>query len=563
MKTNRILKRYTLIAYFTFFLLLIIFSSIFTRIVPIGGLYAYNPTTFNLITYIPLSIWIALFALGGLLIYLYSSDSLDTTKTYWLMLATLLVIFSVFYALPNLIEPNPRFVDSWVHGRTANSIVIDGHLNPEEFGYQAYPSSFTILAAISMITGIEITLLLRVIPLFLVLMFFSTFTIFIKELLNDPKLAIIASFIFGLSTFYLSFHFSPEAFGWIFLFLLLTLLAKETRDKTDSKPFKKQQIFILLVILGMTITHPVTQLSTVLIMFTLFILGKIWKTKQIKLDIIILTVALFAAWAISFGYQYFVIITKSFGIAFEKITSDITSSMIARPLQEQFPTEISGILLYRRIIYVLVPSLALCGIFLYWKKNNKKIDSKLTFLLSILAAGIIVVPLTAFGILPLERPIKLAFIPLSILSAYLIAQKKKLTVLTLIFLLTTIPINFASFYWGEPTKMTHDWEISSAQFVSANFHGTVLGEFKETSILKFYGNFNKVYNDYYLVGNRPDVFNLTFIKEQNIELVYITQLTIMKESLAGRRLEISTFVNSTLFNCVNSNGYSITFLRNR
>jgi hypothetical protein len=531
--------------------------------VPIGGLYAYDPTTFNLITYIPLSIWIALFALGGLLIYLCSSDSLDTKKTYWLMLATLLVIFSVFYALPNLIETNPRFVDSWVHGRTANSIATDGHLNPEEFGYQTYPSSFTILAAISMITGIEIILLLRVIPLFLVLMFFSTFTIFIKELLNDPKLAIIASFIFGLSTFYLSFHFSPEAFGWIFLFLLLTLLAKETRDKTDSKPFKRQQIFILFVILGITITHPVTQLSTVLIMFTLFILGKIWKTKQIKLNVIVLTVVLFAAWAISFGYQYFVIITKSFGIAFEKTLSDITSSIIARPLQEQLPTEISGLLLYRRIIYVLVPSLALCGIFLFWKKNNKKIDYKLTFLLSILTAGIILVPLTAFGILPLERPIKLAFIPLSILSAYVIAHKKKLTVLILLFLLTTIPINFASFYWGEPIKMTHDWEISAAKFVSANFRGTILGEFKETSILKFYGNFNKVYSDYYLVGSRPDIFNLAFIKEQNIELVYITQLTIMKESLAGRQMEISTFVNSTLFNCVNSNGYSITFLRNR
>jgi hypothetical protein len=478
------------------------------------------------------------------------------------MLATLLVIFGVFYALPNLIETNPRFVDSWVHGRTANSIATDGRLNPEEFGYQTYPSSFTILTAISVTTGIEITSLLRVIPLFLVLMFFSTFTIFIKELLNDPKLAIIASLIFGLSTFYLSFHFSPEAFGWIFLFLLLTLLAKQTGDKTDPRPLRRQRILILLVILSIVITHPVTQLSIVLIIFSLFVLGATWKTKQIKLGTIILTVVLFAAWATSFGYQYFAEITVSFRSAFEKIFSDITSSTVASQLQEQVPAEISGLLLYRRVLYVIVPSLALCGIILYWKRNNRKIDSRLTFLLSILAAGIIATPLTVFGILPLERPIKLAFVSLSILSAYFISQKKKLVVLALVFLLATIPINFATFYWSEAARMTHDWETSSARFISAKYNGTVLGEFKDTSILRFYGNFGRVYNDYHLVGERPNVFDLAFIKEQEIGLVYITQLTVMKESLAGTQLEISTFVNSTSLDCVNSNEYSITLLRN-
>jgi hypothetical protein len=541
---------------------------LFARISPNADLYNYNLQVFNLFFYIPISVWIGTLGLGGMLLFLFMSDNYKFSRNYvhGLMFAAMLIIFIVFYGLPHIIEQNPRSADSWVHGRTASSLVINGHLDPNKFRYQSYPSSFMILIIIHMITSIEITLLLRIIPLFLVLMFFFTFTILIKELFKDIKIAIIASLIFGLSTFYLSFHFSPEAFGWILLFLLFTLLVKRLQDKTAFKASKKLQFLIILTVLGITITHLVTQISTVLILFTLFMLSNIWKIKQIKFSIVILpmlAMILFTAWTTFFGYRYISGIIKGFEVAFEKTMLDITSSIIARPLQEKIPTEITSLLLYRRSIYVVVPLLALCGIFLYWRKNNKKIDSKLTFLLSILTTGIILVPLTAFGTLPLERPIKLAFIPLSILSAYFIIQKK-LATLVLIFLLTTIPINFASFYWSEVNKMTHDWEISSAQFISANFHGTVLGEFKEACIMRFYGNFKKVYDDYQQVGERqPDIFNLTFIKKQKIELVYISQLNIMDHFLAGRRLEICTFVNFTLFNCVNSNEYSITLLRNQ
>jgi hypothetical protein len=108
--------------------------------------------------------------------------------------------------------------------------------------------------------------------------------------------------------------------------------------------------------------------------------------------------------------------------------------------------------------------------------------------------------------------------------------------------------------------MTHDWEISSAIFISDHFNGVALGGFKETSIWKFFGNFSKIYNDYYLYGTKPDVFNLTFIQKQSIELVYISQTTLQKELLSGRPLNVSTFIDSTKFNCISANGYSITLL---
>jgi len=553
-------KKYAILIYFTSALSLIIVSVAFTRITSAGNLSSYDPTIFNLIFYVPITFWIGTFMLGVLLcsLYLKTPKEFSIKLTNALMVFSAIIILTAFYALPYAVEPNPRFVDSWVHGRTAKGILESGHLNPSEFGYQTYPLSFEVLSTMSIITGIDLTLLLRILPLMMVLLFFSALTIFLNKLLKNLKIAAISVFIFGLSTFYLSFHFSPEIFGWLFLFLLLAFSLNFIREDAKAKSLTRKDASIsLLLIIGIAMAHPVTQLSVVLILFILYILGVlVWKTRYVSFSIFAISIVIFAGWAMSFGYPYFNVIVRSFGIAFEKISSEITSSIIARPLQETSPPEVANLLLYRRIIYILVLLTALVGGLLLRKKN--KIQFNLLF--SLAAAGGLLLPLTVFGILPLERPIKLAFISLSVFSAYLICQKKKLGALVLFFLIVTLPINFASFYWGEVSRMTHDWEISSACFISSNFNGVALGEFKESSIWKFFGNFSKVYNDYYLYGMKPDVFNLTFIEKQSIELIYITQITLQKESLYGRPLDMSTFVYSTRFNCISANGYSITLL---
>jgi|GEM_PF-5851232 len=553
-------REHAILGYFTSAFALIIISIAFTRITPEGNLSSYDPKIFNLLFYVPVTFWISVFMLGALLFLLYLKvpKGVSLKLTNVLMVSSVIIILTAFYALPYLVEPNPRFVDSWVHGRTANGILKSGHLNPTNFNYQTYPLSFIALSAMSMITGINLISLLRISPLMMVLLFFGLLIVFLDKLLKDLKTAAMSVFVYGLSTFYLSFHFSPEIFGWLFLFSLLTFAFNFTRNDAKPKSLARKDVLIyLFLIIGIAITHPVTQLSVALILFVLFMLGAlIWKVRYVSFSKLAVSVVIFASWAISFGYPYFNVIIRSFGIAFEKISSEITSSIIARPLQETFPSEVTNLLLYRRAIYILVLLTALVGSLLFKKKYKMQFN----ILFGLAASGALLLFLTAFGILPLERPIKIAFISLSTFSAHLICQKKKLGALLLLFLIITLPLNFASFYWGEASRMTHDWEISSATFISSHFNGVALGGFKETSIWKFFGNFNKIYNDYYLYGTKPDVFNLTFIQSQSIELIYISQTTLQKESLSGRPLNVSTFINSTKFNCISANGYSITLL---
>ena len=276
----KISTRSILISYFLFFFILTIVSFLITQIVPIGPFYVYNTTIFNLFFYMPPTIWAAIFGMGGLLIFLVFHDfkGLSTRFIYGLMLLSVLVIFAVFYGLPYLMEPNPRDGDSWYHGGTANALLSTGHFNLNEFGYQAYPSSFLVLSSLSLVSDVDIPSLLHFLPMALVMVFFVVLFVAINEISKNPKVAIVSVFVYGLSTYYLHFLFAPSLFGWILLFLLIAILAIEAQESSEfklvSNKLKSFTIVILLLIIGIATTHPVTQFVAISLMLFFFIFRK-------------------------------------------------------------------------------------------------------------------------------------------------------------------------------------------------------------------------------------------------------------------------------------------------
>ena len=124
----------------------------------------------------------------------------------------------------------------------------------------------------------------------------------------------------------------------------------------------------------------------------------------------------------------------------------------------------------------------------------------------------------------------------------------------------TTPITFASLYWSEGGDMTHDWEKNGAIFISNNFNGSILSDFKDSMLLKYYGNFTKMYNNFFLVGQAPDVFNLTFVQEQKIQVIYLSQITEEIQIYQGRNFTIDSFAQNGGLNCIYSNGYSVALI---
>jgi hypothetical protein len=134
------------------------------------------------------------------------------------------------------------------------------------------------------------------------------------------------------------------------------------------------------------------------------------------------------------------------------------------------------------------------------------------------------------------------------------------SILSLILLVGTIPLNFASNYWQEPVTKVSDWETLSAKFISNNFHGVMASSYKEFTVMHYYGgNFSGVFHNYLATGTPPDIFNASFIINNHIELVYITQLDIYLQSIYGRNISIVS-PESIGFDCISSDSHSMVFI---
>ena len=546
---------------FLVFSFVVLVSAYLTRIAPAADLSYYSPSVFNLFFYVPVSMWIGIVGLCGLFIYLFiNPKGLSPVFTNAFMFLIMLLLLGVFFGLPYVVENNPRFVDSWVHGSTAKNVFETHFLNPQRQNlYLSYPLSFTFLSALSSFSALDLTVLLRFLPLGLVLMFFTSLTVFFNKLLNDYRLSVVAVLVFALTTFYFAFHFSPEIFGWIFFLLFFAFLAKAMHQSHSGTAISKSDsVIILFLIVAIALTHPVTQFTVLIILATLVVLGSVfWKVRYVSSNFLLFAAIVFVAWATYFGFLYFQIIIEGFQNAFRTIILSPSASIASRALTTFTPPAVEGLSWFRRILYAFTLLIGVFGGFLFFRKKRHSFRFMLTFIIT----ALLMLPFTLVGILPLERPIKILFLPLSLFVAFLISDKKKLGVLLLAFVLLTIPINFASVYWGEASTMTHDWELNSAQFVSGNFNGNLLAEFKEVGIMEYYGSFNAVFNDYSLYGERPNIFNITFIEQEHVEVVYITQLTLERATGLGIEVGLDSFGNSTKFNCVHSNGYSSVFFR--
>jgi len=541
-----------------------------TNIVPVGSLTAYSFKIFNLVFYVPPALWVVflVFGIAIILFHLRDASWISHSTSHRLILALSLVIVIVFQTIPYITESNPRFVDSWVHGTSAKGILTSGSLQLDKLGYQTYPLSFIFLSTFSQVCGIELVSLLRIVPLVFAALFFSFLAFFANELFSDIKLTCMSILVYGLSTYELTFHFSPEIFGWLFFFLGLAFIAKGIKDDTTAfSRSRSSYVVVVLLIFAISITHPVTQFMFALILLILVLFRKrIWNHRlhsERTFHLLVIALVIFSAWALNFAISYLSSILSWFLSTFLRVISDLGFSTAAQPFQQDFPSAISNLLVYRQSLYLTTLLAGFGGLYLLSRRNHKESF----FLLALLLVSFVAFPLTLFGILPLERSIKLAFIPLSILSGYLIVKRKRVGAVAIAFLLMTIPVNFASLYWNEVGKsMTHSWEISSAMFIGARFNGVILGEFKETAIDNFYGNFSKVYNDYYQGGNRPDLsdlFNYSFIEGHNVGLIYTTQLTVLSTNLHSENDPNSLFLNLPFLNLVHSDGYSWVYTSNR
>jgi len=543
-------RKFFSISFMLIFILLLFISaySLYgVDLTPTMPLNIYDFNSFALFYLVPTIVWVCSICFGVMLIALLKVDYFRSKQYSYYIFPLIIILLLFLYGIPHLVEQNPRFVDSWVHGRSANKVVEYGELNLNEAFYQSYPSSFLFMSLFSLVTSFDIVVLLSYMPVFFIILYFSVAYMLFNNLLKDKYQSYMALLFFGVATISLNFHFSPEIYGTILFFILMNFLVGEEHNDLKIGYLNFVYLFVLFAF-GITTSHHVTQFIVMIIWGTYYVITRDDKTR-IQLLIIFI---LFVTWNLINNLSYTYSIFESFIAAFYTILNDMFSSIVAQPISESTPADIYLLSLFKRAFYVVIPILGAAGGFFYYR--DKKPLVRVFF--SILVSSVVSVPLTIFGILPLERPIRLAFIPLTMLSAYFVSRYKRIGSLILVIFVLTIPLNFASMYWNEPFKMYYDWEVESGQFIADNFDGVLTGDFSSTSVLNYYGDFDAIYNDYYLVGYRPDIYNYTHIVDNDVELIYLHQIIMLKEEWRGRSENYEFLLGSDSFNRVYSSYYS-------
>jgi hypothetical protein len=337
------------------FFSLAVFSVFSTSVTSNQSFTVYNSEVSNLLYYMPATFWIALFGFGGLFLFLLIKGS-KSKLSYAIMFLCILMILEMFFGYPYLIEPNARFIDSYVHGQVSRAINVNGHLT-SAFNYEGYPISFIFVSVLTQLSGVSLDFWLHILPVLFVLGFFIFLAYSVLSLTKRPDIAIVATLIYGLSTYFLPFHFSPQLCCWLLFFALIGLLAQDIQSDSAVSFWSARSLVVvlLLIFLAIGITHPGTEFVVVLVLFFFIVFHKqIWRRPKVTLGIFLFVVILYAAWAFFFASSYYLYVIKSFKGAFESVLSDFSNSVVNIPFVAKYPLEVTIMRIKGRFLYVLV-----------------------------------------------------------------------------------------------------------------------------------------------------------------------------------------------------------------
>lgn len=385
------------------------------------------------------------------------------TKDYYFV-ASLLVLATILWATPTIVEKNPRTWDAWGVGFQTYNILQNGEIDftgtDYYLSYLQFPGSFIFFAVFILVSRLDLFYFVKVysffsIPLTVLLLYymyiFLTRTISkdMQTISENIQTARFSALIFILLNSYIHLHISPENIGWLLFFVLITLLLS----------IKKSVMFKLLfyiILFAIVITHPTTGILTFLFFSFMTILNKfIGKDSIDKYYIIwIMFASMFISWLIFMSQKMtenninnILTITSSI-VANESMSASIIPIIHSLPQNIRLYTFAIGMVI--TLIYIIKkPNLTFSALFL----------SSISFYFFSQFSNI------AF----IERTYQIGYIIISLTIAYMIVNINHLSVkfLPIIFLIST-----STLYVYEYRDINPDNLISGYDFILDNFNNS-------------------------------------------------------------------------------------------
>lgn len=220
------------------------------------------------------------------------------------LLAILIYSFSLHLIIP-LVEPvgitwnhDELFSTQAIKLIMSNNVWIPGagtHVVREAFSY--FPGLFIVEAAVSFVSGIDISLIQQYFMLIYSPLFLSIFFLFMKKATDNSNLALIGTYFFATNPIfeYFSAHNAYQGFGYVLVAIILLV---------SLRRIKEWRYMFLIFSFVLVISHLWSSVILTAFLGVLWILRHLFKEKGIASSVVVnisdilLLVVLFFCWQI-------------------------------------------------------------------------------------------------------------------------------------------------------------------------------------------------------------------------------------------------------------------------
>lgn len=220
---------------------------------------------------IPISFWIGLFLIL-LLVILSLSGRWGRTSDVELLVMILGI--SGLVALIFAVSTNfPIHGDSYDWMQLVNTVSRSGSVNNPN-SYMNWPIFWIFGAEFSLLTGLNVLLMFRILPVVFSIITTLLFYVAAREFFQEKKTPLYASLVFALVSFQIRLF--PQGLSWTFFLISIYIFAKISKDQFSNRMYKiPHNLFLVFVILNATLTmeYPYSSLIFILILGSFVVSG--------------------------------------------------------------------------------------------------------------------------------------------------------------------------------------------------------------------------------------------------------------------------------------------------
>ena len=332
-------------------------------------------------------------------------------------------------------------------------IVRYGTLNPEVAFYHNWPAFSVLNAILVNALGLtDLTKLMGLTPFFSNCFYFLALCL-LRRFMSNQNLATLwwpMVWVFFIANYIGQDYFSPQGLAY-FLFLLFVGLLFVSKETDGYASGSNGEILKLLLFLSITISHAVTSMITIAVIFALTFRREKWYNSFLITSIIILS-----AWTFYGSIVYFN--GHILGIIHQALNFDSTLNNNVSLLGSNDALQVQKVSFYYTLVLLSLYALG-------WVTTRQGFAKNCFTMLGSVPLFLIFIP---YGGEMKLRVILFSLLPIAFFSSSFFRNRRGLaSYVFILFLILSIPLHIIIHYGGEEYNYVSSAELNAANFLSA------------------------------------------------------------------------------------------------